>query len=103
MSRHSIKSDACVSLLKALSNESRWTLLCEIVRRPSLVCELTDRTGFSQYNVSKHLAILRRAGVVQAEHQGNKYVLYRIADGVRQTTAGHVVLNFGCCSFRFDG
>ena len=50
-------------MLKALADDTRWALVTELLRRPSTVTELTDRLHATQYNVSKHLRILREAGV----------------------------------------
>lgn len=43
------------------------------------VNELTDATGASQQNVSKHLGVLLEAGIVGRRRQGN-HVYYWIAD-----------------------
>ena len=46
------------------------------------VCEITRLLGVPQYNVSKHLTILKMADLVEEEKQG-KMVLYR-ANFVRE-------------------
>jgi DNA-binding transcriptional ArsR family regulator len=43
------------------------------------VQELTDATGASQQNVSKHLGVLLQAGIVSREKRGN-FAQYTIAD-----------------------
>lgn len=43
------------------------------------VRDLQQRTGASQQNVSKHLGVLLRAGVVGRRKEGN-FSVYRIAD-----------------------
>jgi ArsR family transcriptional regulator len=42
------------------------------------VCHLEDALGLSQPHVSRHLAVLRMAGVVEHRRQGS-WVYYRIA------------------------
>jgi DNA-binding transcriptional ArsR family regulator len=54
--------------------------LLELLRDGELtVTELVERTGATQQNVSKHLAVLLHAGIVGRRKQGVS-VHYRIAD-----------------------
>ncbi|MGH3025631.1 MAG: ArsR/SmtB family transcription factor [Gaiellaceae bacterium] len=69
-----------LAILSALASERR----CEIVRllrvRPRSVLALCDRTGLSQPAVSKHLRVLRDAGLVDwTEVPGDRRMrIYRI-------------------------
>ena len=47
--------------------------------RDSIYVTLAEELGISQPNVSQHLAIMRSAGVVEAERDGRE-VRYRLAD-----------------------
>jgi DNA-binding transcriptional ArsR family regulator len=52
--------------------------------------------------VSKHLRILREAGLVESEKRG-KQRLYAVAARLKdQVAANKNLLELGCCSFRFD-
>jgi predicted transcriptional regulator len=63
---------------------------------------LAEELGTSQYNVSKHLRILREAGFVDCEVKANRRE-YLIAAHLRQRLASNRnVLDLGCCTFRFD-
>lgn len=45
------------------------------------VCELTGALGISQPKVSRHLALMRDAGLVEARREG-KWMHYRICPGL---------------------
>lgn len=64
-------------LLKALSNESRLMILCQIGEGEKQVAEL--QLGLSQSALSQHLARLRDDGLVEARRQGTA-VFYSISD-----------------------
>lgn len=53
------------SLLKAMGNEQRLLILCQLVAHELSVGELHTRIDLSQSALSQHLAVLRDAGMVQ--------------------------------------
>jgi DNA-binding transcriptional ArsR family regulator len=75
--------DQVVELLaqrfRVLGDPTRIRLLERLRRSEATVTELTLVTGATQQNVSKHLGILRDAGIVERRKQGTAS-LYRIAD-----------------------
>ena len=71
-----------------------------LIDSPLDVGEIARRVGVSQYNVSKHLRILREAGLLQVRKAGRRH-LYALPDGIRQQAAAGAVLDLGCCSFKF--
>ena len=70
-------SDAA-SLLKALSNESRLLILCNLVSGEKCVGELNDRIPLSQSALSQHLARLRKDELVSIRKEAQT-VYYQIA------------------------
>ena len=64
-------------ILKALAHPSRLIMVDELSRGERCVCELTERVGADMSTVSKHLALLRDAGIVDCEKRGVK-VFYRL-------------------------
>ena len=62
---HDMASHAC-ELLKAMSNEWRLMILCQLAEGEKTVGELQVFLGLSQSAVSQHLAILRREKIVSA-------------------------------------
>lgn len=64
---------------RALSEPLRLKLLNALREGPLNVGELTTLLGCSQANVSKHLAVLAKIGLVSRESRGTS-VYYQIAD-----------------------
>ncbi len=96
------KSVKCVRLLKALGDDTRWRIVRELLKKPGTVTELTERLKATQYNISKHLRILREAGIVNATKAG-KHVHCDVLPEFRQRLRGkRNELDLGCCTFRFD-
>ena len=62
---HDMASNA-VELLKAMANEWRLMILCQLAEGEKTVSELQAALGLSQSALSQHLAILRREKIVQA-------------------------------------
>ncbi|HWF77841.1 MAG TPA: metalloregulator ArsR/SmtB family transcription factor [Caulobacteraceae bacterium] len=66
-------------LLRALSNERRLMILCQLGGRELAVGQVQALVGLSQSALSQHLAVLREQGVVATRREGQT-ILYRIAD-----------------------
>src|SRR5260370_10302159 len=65
-------------LFKTLADPTRLRLLNLLACGETCVCELTDRMLVVQPKVSRHLAHLKRAGLVEARRDG-KWMHYRWA------------------------
>ncbi len=80
-----------VFLFKTLSDPTRLRLLNLLACGETCVCELTDTLRAVQPKVSRHLAHLKRAGLVEARRDG-KWMHYRWAQHgdplVRHVLAG---------------
>ena len=78
-------------LFKTLSDPTRLRLLNLLAGGETCVCELTNTLGVVQPKVSRHLARLKRAGLVDARRSG-KWIHYRWAQHgdplVRNVLAG---------------
>ncbi|EAR10471.1 ArsR/SmtB family transcription factor [Reinekea blandensis] len=66
------------ALLKALSNESRLLILCNLVSGEKSVGELNERIPLSQSALSQHLARLRKDALVTIRKEAQT-VYYRIS------------------------
>jgi DNA-binding transcriptional ArsR family regulator len=64
---------------RVLADPTRIKLLDLLRQREASVQELTDSSGSTQQNVSKHLGVLLHAGIVRRRRDGN-YAYYSIAD-----------------------
>ena len=65
--------------LRLLADATRLRILNTLRDGERSVVEIVGATGASQPNVSRHLALLLRAGLVARQPQGRQ-VLYRIVD-----------------------
>lgn len=92
----------CVGALKALAEESRLRMLRLLLKEQLSVNEISERLHVSPYNASKHLRVLREAGLLEIEKHGQQR-LYRVSKKLKaQPSVGHDVLDLGCCTFRVD-
>ncbi len=66
-------------VLKAMADPTRLQILHCLHEGELCVSSILDEVGGSQANVSKHLSVLRRAGLVDCRREGLK-VYYRIID-----------------------
>ena len=65
-------------LFKALGDETRLRIVALLSHGELCVCHLESALAMSQPNVSRHLGILRAAGVVEHRREGS-WVHYRMA------------------------
>ena len=69
-----------VDHLRALADEVRLRILLRLKQGECNVSTLVDELQVGQASISKHLAVLRRAGIVQVRRGGNQS-FYSIRDG----------------------
>jgi len=67
------------ALLRALSNERRLMILCQLADGEKPAGALAPFAGLSQSALSQHLAVLREEGVVATRREAQT-IWYRIAD-----------------------
>jgi ArsR family transcriptional regulator len=72
------KYEARAKIVKALAHPVRLFIVDELARNGErCVCELTEMIGFDMSTVSRHLATLRGAGIIEDEKRG-QMVFYRL-------------------------
>jgi ArsR family transcriptional regulator len=71
--------EARARIIRALAHPSRLFMLEELAKGERCVCELTALVGADISTVSKHLSILKLAGIVEDEKRGVQ-VFYRLRD-----------------------
>jgi ArsR family transcriptional regulator, virulence genes transcriptional regulator len=69
---------AACTLLRALASPHRLMMVCAMIERERSVGELADTLGMRIANVSQHLTLLRKDGLVAARRDGQT-VWYAIA------------------------
>lgn len=80
--------EARAAIIKAMAHPTRLYMVDELSRGERCVCELTEMVGADVSTVSKHLSILRAAGIVADDKRGSQ-VFY--------TLKMPCVLNFFTC------
>jgi len=74
-------------IFKALGDPVRLRLFQLLAGRDELcVCHLTEALDLPQSTVSRHLGVLRHAGLVQTR-RGGKWMHYRLTDGLASRIA----------------
>ena len=69
--------EARSKVLKALAHPSRLFIVEELEKEERCVCDLTEMIGADVSTVSKHLSVLKQAGIVIDDKRGN-LVFYRL-------------------------
>lgn len=62
-----------------LADPTRLRILSRLSSEERSVGEMVDAVGLTQANISRHLNILYRAGVVDRRREGNR-IMYRVID-----------------------
>ena len=71
------RCEARARIMKALAHPTRLFLVEQLAKREQCVCELTEQVGADVSTVSKHLSVLKTAGIVQDDKRGLS-VYYRL-------------------------
>lgn len=97
-----VKMFECIHALKALGEENRLRIVRLLIGEQASVNDIANTLGMTQYNASKHLRILREAGLVETTKNGQQR-LYSLDPTLRSHLAeNNNILDLGCCTFRFD-
>lgn len=64
-------------VMKAMAHPSRLKVIDELSRGERCVCDLQQLIGHDMSTVSKHLNVLRQAGLIENERRG-KQIYYRL-------------------------
>ena len=68
---------ARAAVIKAMAHPTRLFIVDELSRGERCVCELTDMIGADTSTVSRHLSILKGAGIVKDDKRGSQ-VFYNL-------------------------
>jgi ArsR family transcriptional regulator len=62
--------EARARIIKAMAHPTRLFLVDQLAKGEKCVCELTEMVGADTSTVSKHLSLLKNAGIVQDTKRG---------------------------------
>lgn len=69
--------EAKAAVLKALAHPTRLWMAEQLAGGEKCVCEFVEAMNFDFSTISKHLAVLKQAGIVEVDKRG-KQVFYRL-------------------------
>ncbi len=64
--------EARARVIKAMAHPTRLYIIDELARQERCVCELRDGVGADISTVSKHLSVLKEAGLIKDEKRGQQ-------------------------------
>ncbi len=73
-----IKNEAQVQIIKAMGHPTRLFMIEQLSQKECSVCELRDMIGDDLSTISKHLTVLKNAGLLSYDKRGSK-VFYKVA------------------------
>ena len=77
-SQTALRCEARAKVFKAMGHPTRFFILEKLAQQPFCVCELREMIGSDLSTVSKHLSVLKNAGLVRDEKNGTQ-VIYHLA------------------------
>ena len=99
--KDTVKTFDCITAMKALGEENRLRIVRMLLKKQCSVNEIADQLSISQYNVSKHLRVLREAGLLEQEKLGQQRLYALASEFTEHLAENHNVLDLGCCTFDF--
>ena len=79
-----------LAVAKALADESRLRALCALQQGELCVCQIIELLGLAPSTVSKHMSILRQAGLVRGRKEG-RWMHYRLPGGNARGVVRHAI------------
>ncbi len=98
--RIELQVGAIAEILKAVADPTRQQILKLLEERPRTVTEIVDRFSLSQPTISRHLAVLKNAGLVEAERRG-QHVFYSLRPAMLRSICHGFFGSFQCCRTLF--
>jgi DNA-binding transcriptional ArsR family regulator len=87
----------CEDFFKALSDETRQSILKMLERKQMCVCEIAQAFDVSQPTISHHLDILKRAGLIESKRKGQN-IYYSFNKDWFKECCGDFLSMFDCCT-----
>lgn len=97
--RDRLESDRCAPFLKALGDPERLRIVQCLRLGPKNVGQLVEDLQADIANVSHHVRVLHRAGLLE-RHRDGKFVVYALHPGLFRPKDGSTpsdAIDLGCC------
>lgn len=95
-----LTSAECAAVFRAMADASRQRILRVLFDAPRSVSAICAALDLEQSFVSRHLAVLRNAGLVTAERDAQR-MIYALHPAVHRELAAGDAIDLGCCEVRF--
>ncbi len=83
-------------VFKALADPTRQKIVLMLEGRPRTVSEVVEFFNLSQPTISRHLAVLKNAGLVESDKKGQN-VFYRLSEPNLKACCLGFFSSFACC------
>lgn len=90
-----------IPFLKALADATRLDIMRILLKGSQTVEDIAHMLGTPEYNISKHLRILREAGLVKSEKRG-RHLHNSVNPNLLRKAGRRRVLDLGCCTFDLE-
>src|SRR5690554_1522669 len=85
--------DEIISISKALSDSNRVRALLALCKQELCVCRIIELLGLAPSTVSKHMAVLKNAGLVESRKE-EKWIYYKLPDSSKMSKNIQIVLEW---------
>lgn len=68
-----------LDILKALADETRLRITSQILKSEMCVCEIEECLELTQSNASRHLTLLKKAGILES-YKNAQWTYYKVSD-----------------------
>lgn len=89
-------------MLRALADSTRLDLVRSLAGGEKAVGLLAEQAELTMYTASRHLKVLREAGLVETEVKAQQRIYRLSAPILEELRRNGNVLELGCCSFRLE-
>ena len=68
-----------INILKALADETRLRIISQLLKSEMCVCEIEQCLGLTQSNASRHLTVLKKAGILYS-YKNAQWTYFKISN-----------------------
>ncbi len=97
-----MQGSECSEVLRALADPTRRRIIEALLAGGVSVNTLSERISVPQYQTSKHLRVLKEAGIVDVVADGKTRTYSLVPDLQERLRGKDPALDFGCCTFRVE-
>ncbi len=90
-----------LDIIKAISDENRLRAIMALRNGELCVCQIVELLQLAHSTVSKHMSILKQAGLVNSRKKG-RWVYYRLRDGNQTSGLPEQALSWACAAVSQD-